>query len=223
MKTKAPCRLCGSLHCRKMENKKNGLLFYHCLDCAYRFKAPSLLPEQQKERERYLEHNNSPTQKGYIDFLTYFLQTAVFPFCGKGQGRSALDWGCGPSPVLADIMKSQRWEISYFDPFFQIDQKVFNQQYFLITATEVLEHLHYPLQSIKKVLSCLQPGGFFCIMTSFYPLSQGEFVNWWYTRDPSHCGFFSPPALEFLAKECNFVLLWHDNYRLAVFRKTSRY
>ncbi len=55
-----------------------------------------------EERAEYDLHENSIEDMGYVNYLDNFLIKAVDPYINEGQ---ALDFGCGPEPVLAELLK----------------------------------------------------------------------------------------------------------------------
>src|SRR6056297_3679176 len=61
------------------------------------------LPPEVDERDRYDEHNNDLSDPRYRGYLNTFLDTAVSPFLPRGA--SVLDFGSGPTPALAQLLK----------------------------------------------------------------------------------------------------------------------
>jgi 2-polyprenyl-3-methyl-5-hydroxy-6-metoxy-1,4-benzoquinol methylase len=141
-----------------------------------------LSPEKQKER--YLEHNNSEENQGYVEMFEGFIAAAVNPFAKKGS--RVLDFGCGPGPVLAGLLSKYGYSVDTYDLFFDPNDKFQSQNYDVISLTEVLEHLNDPLETLRDLARRLNPQGVFAIMTLFHPNDQETFSKWWYRKDPTH-------------------------------------
>ena len=173
----------------------------------------------REEREVYLQHENTPENDGYVQMFRDFIDGAILPFSGRIE--TALDFGCGPGPVLASLLREQGIRTETYDPYFADYPGVLSATYDLITATEVLEHLVHPMTELKRLIRILNPGGILAVMTLFHPNRTDLFQDWWYRRDPTHVGFFTPVTLKAMARDLGLDLAGHDHKRIAVFRKIS--
>ena len=79
-----------------------GRHYLRCQTCQARFLDPLQLPGPQEERAHYLLHENDPDDPGYRTFLSKF----AGPFLQKlSPGSRGLDYGCGPGPALAAMLR----------------------------------------------------------------------------------------------------------------------
>ncbi|MEI4850515.1 class I SAM-dependent methyltransferase, partial [Klebsiella pneumoniae] len=84
-----------------------------------------------------------------------------------GPGARGLDFGCGPGPALATMLREAGMDMALFDPFFYPQASVLERQYDFITCTEVVEHLHRPAEVFRQLDRLLAPGGWLGVMTCF--------------------------------------------------------
>lgn len=191
------CRLCGSSSLNKI-NRKNDL-YYHCKNCDLIFIDENKFPSVEEERERYGEHDNTHENEGYVNMFNRFLDKIIQPY-SKEIGDQVLEFGCGPGPVLADLLENMGYDVDKYDPYF-FSKKVYQgKKYDLITSTEVWEHFKKPYDMIQLLVDHLEAKGFLAIMTSFHP-GIDEFKGWWYPWDPTHIVFYNANTFEWIAKE----------------------
>ena len=105
-------------------------------------------------------------------------------------GARGLDFGCGPAPALADILRRAGHEVSLYDTFYWPDAAVLKENYDFVCTTEVVEHLHHPGSELDRLWSLLRPGGWLGIMTKLVR-DSAAFASWHYKNDPTHVCFFS--------------------------------
>ena len=176
--------------------RAEGRDYYHCQDCQATF----LLPEHRlaltEEHSRYRQHCNHPDDPDY----RHFLSRLANPLLGVlGNGKHGLDYGCGPGPVLAEILKEHGHRMNLYDPLFFPDQKALERRYDFITCTETAEHFHQPAEEFALFDRLLQPGGWLAVMTCFQT-DDTTFANWHYRRDPTHVVFYREETFNHLAK-----------------------
>ena len=114
-----------------------------------------------------------------------------------------LDFGCGPSPVLAEMFAEAGFAMKVFDLYYAnnpdvIDVEKHGESYDFITTTEVVEHLVDPRTVLNNLLALLRHGGMLGIMTKQVG-DRDSFKNWHYIRDRTHISFFSRETFEWLA------------------------
>lgn len=208
------CSLCGR---EKLKKKKMSQGIYgFCSNCQLISLDPQNLISLQEEKERYLEHDNTLENEGYVKMFKEFISRAVNPLV-KVRGK-ALDYGCGPEPVLGELLHREGFSVEVFDPFFFPQKELEKGSFDLITCTEVLEHISDAGDLWERVLSLLRPEGVFALMTHFHP-GWEDFPGWWYHRDPTHITFYNQRTLEWINENMPLELLYQDSHKVASFRK----
>lgn len=197
------------------KHPKTGMLFHECSHCKAIFKDISHFPTKEDEVKRYEEHHNILSNKGYVNFLQGFIDSAIAPYIHEGQ---ILDFGSGPTAVLAHLLNKMGYRVDCYDPFFnpKFDDK---NVYDMVVATEVIEHLHDPLKQFRWIDQHIKKQGYFSCMTLLYPLDREKFFEWFYLRDQTHVVFYHSKTYEYLAKLFNWHLIKDDGYRIVVFQK----
>jgi len=176
----------------------------------------TFLISESEEKERYLQHNNTMENAGYVQMFQNFILNALEPQYSSCQ--SILDFGCGPNPVFAKIMKNAGKQVDYYDPYFFPSKEYLHGQYDMITITEAIEHIRYPLKVLPLLRDRLKPAGLLSIMTR---LHQGisSFDDWWYRKDNTHISFFSLNTAMFLATQLQMAFLRTDSNRYFCLQK----
>lgn len=168
--------------------------YAHCQVCDLIFLDAHFYLGSEEEKTRYAKHNNTIENQG-----TMFVPV-IESLRDLSKSARILDFGCGPQPVLAQMLKQQGYDVSYFDPFFFPDQNIFKQTFDAITCTEALEHFFSPRAELERLLSLLDPGGRLIVMTGMHQ-GKNMFLNWWYAKDPTHVCFFSWKTFAFIAQQ----------------------
>ena len=194
------CIVCKSKSTETFKTRDNKE-YWSCDNCSAKFLDQKHYISMTEEKERYLEHNNRVDDKNYRDFLSRLstpLKEKLSPNC-KG-----LDFGCGHGPALADMLRSDGFDVDLYDPFFFPNKGVFSKQYDFITSSETVEHFFDPFKEFDTLNNLLAPKGWLAIMTSF--LTTGDaFEDWYYRRDPTHVVFYSERTFEIIASQRNWV------------------
>jgi SAM-dependent methyltransferase len=171
--------------------------YWRCEVCEARFLDPCQRPQPQDEHAHYLHHENDPDDPGYRKFLSRLAD----PLLGKlTPGRQGLDYGCGPGPALAAMLREAGHSVALYDPFFQPDRQPLNQTYDFITCTETAEHFHHPAQEFDSLDTMLRPGGWLGVMTCFQT-DDARFANWHYRKDPTHVIFYREATFRVIAAQ----------------------
>lgn len=113
-------------------------------------------------------------------------------------GACGLDYGCGPAPALPPMLREAGFEVATWDPIYDARADVLERRYDFITCTEVIEHLHRPADTFRRLHRLLEPGGWLGLMTRFQT-DDDRFANWHYRRDPTHVVFYREETLEHVA------------------------
>lgn len=112
------CPLCGAtgntLRLQSMDERD----FTYCEVCKLIYIDNSFLPDVPHERERYEQHDNVPENAGYVKFLSRVLDP-LLPY--MSNGAICLDHGCGPGPVLAELVRAEGFTCWAYDPIFYPD------------------------------------------------------------------------------------------------------
>jgi len=207
------CKICKN-DTLKLYDKAQNKSYAICGNCQAIMLKKEFLVDSAREIAQYENHNNNFESKGYVkmfeDFLDYFWEGM------DKHDKNALDFGSGPGPVLAQILKNRDLHVDIYDKFYQPIKIYEDKKYSLITSTEVFEHLQNPLEILALFKNHLKKGGIIAIMTLFHDNNKENFLKWWYRRDPTHILFYTPKTFEVLAKMCGLKILKHDNLRVIV-------
>ncbi len=212
-----PCALCGGKNIEPFRVDPGQISYYRCLDCAYICLNPSARLSHAEEKRRYELHNNSPDDPGYRLWLQTFLDFALNP--PPASGTKVLDFGSGPVPVLAGMLKEKGYMVRLEDPFFAPAHP--EGPFSLITALEVFEHLSEPALVLGDLGKRLSPGGRLCLSTEFLPDNPGDFETWPYRSDATHISFFSRKGLTEAAARFGLMEDGGDTRRYIAFRKSA--
>ena len=199
------CVLCDSNEVIPLE-LNNDRRFFRCHICDLIFVQESSYLSSADEIARYRLHDNSLLNQGYVNMFLEKI-SLVHEYCPGVN--SVLDYGCGPEPVLAELLKKDGFECDIYDPYFFPDLP--DRSYDLVISTEVFEHLKDIGADLNIIRSLLSPEGYLAIMTSFHD-AVNSFEGWWYSKDPTHICFFSMRTFEWMAKEFGFKIV-HNNYK----------
>ncbi len=176
--------------------------FFRCSDCHLIFKNSTLHLSAADEKIRYELHENNIDDPAYVRFLWPAVEQVKKLKSPPGLG---LDFGCGPNPVLSQLLIQENYQMYSYDPIFftggladfkNQPQKIFD----FITCTEAAEHFYKPGTEFKKLFSWIKAGGHLVLMTDLFTENK-ILQNWGYARDPSHVCFFSEKTFSWLAKK----------------------
>jgi len=192
-----------------------------CPTCKLVFVPPEFFISEEDEIRRYLEHENSLDNAGYVAMF----QKKIDDIRQSCEGiRSVLDFGCGYAPVLKTLLEREGFETAGYDPYFFPDWNP-DARYDLILSTETFEHLKEPGREWDKLADVLKPGGYLAVMTQFYPvaherLEPEEFLNWYYHRDPTHICFYTPETFQWIARHKGFQLTLNNEKDFIILKKS---
>ncbi len=183
------CPLCGKAGGHGLFFEDKFRPYYRCPRCGLIFVPSPWQVSAEREKARYDQHNNDPADRGYREFLGRiipFMEEFLTPRCRKG-----LDFGCGPGPVLAEMLEKKGYAMETYDLYYRNDPAVLKDgAYDFVTATEVIEHLADPGSMVDRLLSLVRPGGILALMTRFFE-EETDFKTWFYKDDETHISFFS--------------------------------
>lgn len=197
MKAQPPCPLCGAPTLGLPDAARELHRYFRCTVCALIHLDPSHRLSHDEERNRYLLHENDGNDSGYLNFL----KRLADPMMERLRpGARGLDFGCGPTPVLSEILTAGGFPCAAYDPFFAPHEALLDERYDFITCSEVAEHAHDPARMFTGLRHVLAPGGILGVMTMFHP-GEEEFANWWYRRDPTHVCFYNEATMRWIGEQ----------------------
>lgn len=193
--TKRVCPVCGAKSDALIE--VDDKTYFRCPTCAVRFLDPSVRLSREDEYAHYLHHENDVNDPGYRRFLSKLAD----PLLDRLQpGSKGLDYGCGPGPALAAMLREAGHDMAIFDPFFAPDPAPLSAVYDFVTCTETAEHFHDPAGDFSRLRDLVRPGGWLAVMTCFQT-DDDRFANWHYRKDPTHVVFYRAETFEHLARQ----------------------
>jgi len=211
--TKKLCRMCGSPG--EIIEEIEFPPYYHCPGCDLIFIDELFIPDSEQEKKRYCLHQNNHEHAGYVKMLNSFIDAAVKPH--KSIIKNGLDFGCGPVPVLSDLLSDMGIQMDIYDPYFYNKVNLKGKKYDLITSTEVFEHLRNPGPVVGFLETLLNTGGLLSIMTQFH--GNCDFKSWWYRQDPTHICFYSHKTCRWIARHFPLKILFINNKNICVWQK----
>lgn len=188
------CPLCKVSNSQRWHRRK--LRDYWCCAGCHLVFVPA--PQQvsaTEEKAEYDKHQNDVEDPGYRTFLSRPWQAV----CDRvPAGCSGLDFGCGPGPALASMLKEAGYSIDLYDLFYYPDTSVLARHYRFICLTEVIEHLASPAEVLPQLWRQLDAGGWLIIQTQRVR-DREAFARWRYVDDPTHIAFYSEATFAWLA------------------------
>jgi hypothetical protein len=198
------CPLCKNLKIKEFYKERSLFkrLFYRCEECLLIFLDPRMQLPQSLEKSRYESHNNDERNDGYENFLRTLIDPLKEFINPKMYG---LDFGCGPYPMLCEILTEDGFSIKGYDPYFEPNEALLRGSYDFITSCEVVEHFNEPLKSFEVIDSMLIAGGVLGLKTTLYS-EDIDFSSWYYMRDDTHVSFYSKETFEWLANHFHYEI-----------------
>ena len=200
------CNLCGSAKITPYHTDKRRD-YWQCLHCCLVFvdQQQHLSPEQEKAI--YDSHENTLEDLGYQQFLSRVSNPLLPRLKMSSRG---LDFGCGPGPLLANMLSKAGHHVALYDLYYANNPEVLSGEYDFITCTEVIEHLAQPQDVLTQLIGLLKPGAPLAIMTKLV-INAERFANWHYKNDQTHISFFSRDTFEYIAKRFNCAIEFIGN------------
>jgi len=204
-----------SHHCPLCESTNNRLHFsdkhrdyYRCNLCRVIFVPPVFWLSADEEKAIYDYHENSPNDSHYRQFLSRLTKPLQQRLKTPSFG---LDFGCGPGPTLSIMLQEQGHQVAIYDHFYADNTAVFNRCYDFITATEVIEHLHYPRKELERLWQLLTAPGYLGLMTKLIPEDK-PFSQWHYKNDLTHIIFYAKETMQWIAQQwqADLTLMGND-------------
>ncbi|MFY7992040.1 MAG: class I SAM-dependent methyltransferase [Bacteriovoracaceae bacterium] len=213
------CPLCQSESGLFNQDKKRH--YYQCRQCYFVFVDASEFISKDEEGRRYETHNNSADDPRYVDYLTNvrdsFLEMGI-------PGEKGVDIGSGSSTLLADLFAQKKYDVLSYDPQFHPDTNWKNSNYDFFTLSEVIEHLHHPIEVLSSLRDLLHSGGKILIKTEFIPPKEKrEFNLWYYKNDDTHVHFYTESSARELSRRLGMGIEFSHSLRgvFSLVRKKS--
>jgi len=208
------CPLCGDLPSVHSQIIAFARTLHHCPACDLLFVTAGEHISPEQERARYATHKNTIDNEGYVARFERLMERV--PELANGPLR-VLDFGCGPGPVLVELLRRRGHEAVGYDPFFAPDTDL-SRPFDAVFCTETAEHFRRPGESFERLTSHVRPGGALAIMTLHHP-GPAAIGQWWYVRDETHVSFYSLHAFEWIARRWGFTLEATDHKEIVVLRR----
>lgn len=210
------CHICSKVTPTFLD-EKSGISYGYCQSCAYIFKSEEQHQSIEAQKSRYDLHENSEEDPGYQAYFQRFLDF-VLPHMTNSVHR-ALDFGCGRSSLLSQMLENEGYVCDFYDPVYHPDRSYQEQTYDFIVSTEVFEHLHDPLEVFKHLITLLNKNGYLAIQTQFHPNEIEAFKKWYYHLDPTHIVFFTPNTFKVLSEMFGCRYLGDNGKNMVVIQK----
>ncbi len=191
-----PCPVCRGSNVGAFQ-ELDSKVYWRCPGCVATFLDPSQRLGAEAEQAHYSHHENEPDDPRYRAFLAKLSDPLVNKL---DPGLSGLDYGCGPGPALAAMLREAGHRIALYDPVFARDAEVLKQTYDFITCTEVAEHFFAPADEFDRLGRLLRPGGILAVMTCFQT-DDDRFAAWHYRKDPTHVVFYREATFRKIAAQ----------------------
>lgn len=206
-----PCKICG-FETRTITVTKGCITYHYCDQCEFISKDLSCHVSEELELSIYDRHTNSIEDETYVAYFRNFINKAILKY--SSNGKTGLDFGSGPVPVLAELLKRDYgYEMDIYDKFYAPEKNYEGKTYDLVTSTEVVEHLDDPIEYFKLFKSLLKRDGILAIMTQFHPKDEAIFSGWHYRRDDSHISFYTPKTIKWIAEMVGLEVVFMDHHK----------
>jgi hypothetical protein len=189
--------------------------FYKCQHCELIFKNPQHFLSNTEEFNRYQFHENDINDSNYVNFLKKLIDPIDEVFT---KTTTHLDFGSGKSPVFHHLLKDRILNSSFYDLYFYPNREILNNQYDVVTCSEVVEHFNNPKGAWDELLNSVKRDGYLAIMTSFYH-PEIDFNKWYYKNDPTHVAFYQAKTFQFLSKKYNLKTIFNDSKSRIIFQR----
>lgn len=194
------CPVCFSLENQKYSQDKYRS-YFKCSTCELVFVPRNEILSSDQEKNRYDQHDNR-NEGEYLNYLSG-IALSILPYIKKNY--RGLDFGCGITTALEEVFNKNGILMDSFDLYYHPNQEVWSRHYDFIILSEVIEHLHDPLETMEKLIKLLDLNGKIFIKTKFR--NEGiEFSNWYYKRDLTHIQFFNQKSMKILCKKFGFKM-----------------
>ena len=180
--------------------KRDNQRYYRCPDCHSVAMHPQHYLSYEKEKARYLTHNNDINDRRYQKFVQPVIRAVT---TNTNITHHGLDYGAGTGPVITKLLREKGYSITTYDPFFIPNSEALNTTYDFIVCCEVVEHFHHFQREFAQFNQLLNSGGLLVIKTELLT-KDIDFPIWHYINDPTHTFFYTPEGMRRLLSQHGF-------------------
>ena len=188
-----------------------------CPYCRLRFVPAAFHLPLEQEKARYGLHRNTREDQGYVRMLMEAVDLFKELSPGRAASPTVLDFGCGPAPVLVDLLREAGFLATGYDPFFAPATDL-SHGYDAVVSTETFEHFRRPREDVGQAVSLVKPGGLLVVMTAWHD-SVGDLATWHYALDATHVAFYSRGTFDFIARQWNLRIRAHNGRNLVALER----
>lgn len=185
----------------------------HCPACDLVFVPAQDHVGAAEERRRYALHQNTPGNAGYVAMLERFCNLVSMHCPGVER---VLDYGCGPGPVLVELLRRRGYRAAGYDPHFAPETDL-SRAFDAVVSTETFEHFARPRREIERIRKLIRAGGYLAVMSQFHGGREGM-ADWWYARDSTHVAFYSHGTIRWICEAFRFDTVYLDEKSVAILR-----
>lgn len=178
--------------------------YERCNVCQLTFLSAKHHLPPEAELARYQLHENSPEDRRYRKFLSRLTDHLV---PNLSLGAEGLDYGSGPGPTLSVMLEEHGFRMNIYDPYFAPNTDTLEQTYDFITCTETVEHFYNPGVEFQRLDGLLRHGGWLGVMTEML-VSDENFAEWWYHREPTHVCFYKQATMAWIATQYDWEVVY---------------
>lgn len=193
------CIVCESQS--RVYTKDTERSYFECQTCHLVFVPRNELISYEQEKARYDHHKNVESDSHYISYLGK-IADGIFPHVQPGS--HGLDFGCGRTKLLEEILNKKGVNVKSYDLYYYPESLHLKTKYDFIILSEVIEHLREPMFVMKELSVMLNPGGKIFIKTKFLPARE-QFDRWFYKRDITHIQFFNMASMKKIGELSNLL------------------
>ena len=208
----------------------------YCNSCGMLYIRPDLLKSDNEQYDSdYFKDALKENMSGYMDYAQQSaplrmnfrkILSRIHPYLSPDTPNSMLDIGCAYGFFLDEARKVgfsvqgvdvSENAIKWMENNLGIKGTVGESSdapigpFDLITATEIIEHIHDLHLFLDDIYQRLREGGILVILTGANDAPTARLLGkrWWYLNPPDHCSIFSRPALKKLISDKGFNILEH--------------
>lgn len=179
---------------------ENGTSYFSCPRCGLIWLDEKNRLSREQEARHYATHENHGP--AYLDYLR---KTAEPVLARVSGGSLCLDYGCGPTEGMRELISPMGFSVESYDPFF-FPRVLLKNHYDFVLCSEAAEHFFCPAEEFARIDATLKPGGLLGVRSQLWE-GKESFRDWYYRRDPTHVCFYTEKSVRWLAGHFGWELL----------------